>query len=111
MKRLGSFFLLAVLPLAPELGAAQDVIEVTLREGTNLALALSPDGQTIARTKAVVERNRQNLAEREERLARLGKVVKDIQDAGGASLPGRILPSCLVRRAFTPSFTISSTPG
>ena len=48
MKRLGSFFLLAVLPLAPELGAAQDVIEVTLREGTNMALALSPDGQTIA---------------------------------------------------------------
>ena len=48
MKKCGLFFLLAVLALAPELGAAQDVIEVTLREGTNMALALSPDGQTIA---------------------------------------------------------------
>ncbi len=65
-----------------------------------MALALSPDGQTIARTKAAVECNRQNLAEREERLARLGKVVKDIQDAGG-----RVLPSSSVAKRSQVSLT------
>ena len=40
MKRL-ALFLSVLLPLA---AAAQEVIEVTLREGTNMALALSPDG-------------------------------------------------------------------
>ena len=46
----------------------------------------------IERTKAAVERNRQNLTEREERLARLGKVVKDIQDAGGRIIAGTDSP-------------------
>ena len=46
----------------------------------------------IARTKAAVERNRKNLAEREERLARFGKVVKDIQDAGGRIIAGTDSP-------------------
>ena len=40
-----------------------------------------------------------------------GKSSKTFRMRAAASSRGRILPSCRTRRAFTPSFTISSMPG
>ncbi len=81
MKRL-ALFLSVLLPLA---AAAQEVIEVTLREGTNIALALSPDGDVTKSFCSRTSAHRKNESGRFliARSARGGRMVRFGRPMGG----------------------------
>jgi len=101
--------------ISPTLRSYQDVIELLARSGMTMTPTIGifdfataaiqepsfiederfqrmfPES-LVARTRADVERTRERLAEREARLERLGKVVKDIEDAGGRIIAGTDSP-------------------